>query len=128
MNKVIIVGNLGKNPDVKVTQTGGTIARISVATERVWADKRTGEKKKDTQWHNVSFFGATATIVEKYLKKGSKVCVEGYLKTDKWVDKAGMNRSGILIVGERLEMLGSRMTENTESIANQFDNLDNIDF
>ncbi|EEZ80455.1 MAG: single-stranded DNA-binding protein [uncultured Candidatus Thioglobus sp.] len=89
VNKVILVGRLGQDPDVKYTADGRAIANISIATSDTWKDKNTGEKQERTEWHRVVFFGKLAEIVAEYLKKGSQVYVEGKLQTRKWQDKGG---------------------------------------
>lgn len=93
VNKVILLGNLGKNPEIRQTQNGDSIANFSVATSEHWKDKNTGEKKSNTTWHNVVVFQkGLVGIVEKYLKKGSKIYLEGSLQTRKWADKNGVER------------------------------------
>jgi single-strand DNA-binding protein len=92
INKVILVGNLGKEPEVKYASNGNAIANLAIATSENWTDKNTGEKKEQTEWHRVSIFGKLAEIAGKYLHKGSKVYVEGQLKTRKWQDKSGADR------------------------------------
>jgi single-strand DNA-binding protein len=93
VNKVIIVGNLGKDPDVRHTQDGRPIAQLSIATSETWRDKNTGERKEKTEWHRVVVFNeALAKIAEQYLKKGAKVYVEGKLATRKWTDQSGAER------------------------------------
>lgn len=84
LNKVTIIGNLGKDPDIRTTQSGDKVANFSVATTEKWNDKNTGEKKESTEWHNVVIFGKLADVCENYLKKGSKVYLEGKLKTRSW--------------------------------------------
>jgi single-strand DNA-binding protein len=92
VNKVILIGNLGNEPDVRYTQNGDAMATISIATSEAWRDKNTGEQKEVTEWHRVVFFGKLAEIVKQYLHKGSKVYVEGQLRTRKWQDKDGQDR------------------------------------
>jgi len=92
INKVILIGNLGKDPEVRYTADGKPIANITLATSDTWKDKATGEKREKTEWHRVTFFGGVAGIVGEYLKKGSKVYVEGKLQTRKWQDKQGQDR------------------------------------
>ena len=92
INKVILVGNLGKEPEVKYASNGNAIANITIATSESWTDKNTGEKKEQTEWHRVSIFGKLAEIAGKYLHKGSKVYVECQLKTRKWQDQSGADR------------------------------------
>jgi single-strand DNA-binding protein len=92
VNKAIIVGNLGKDPEVRYTASGEAICNITVATSDTWKDKATGEKKEATEWHRISFFGKLAEIAGQYLKKGSQVYVEGSIRTRKWTDKEGQER------------------------------------
>ena len=108
VNKVILVGNLGRDPEVRYSPDGGAIAHFSVATTDTWKDKATGEKKENTEWHRIVFFGKTAEIVAQYLKKGSAVYVEGALRTRKWTDKEGQERYTTEVVGDRMQMLGGR--------------------
>ncbi len=107
VNKVIIIGNLGRDPEVRYMPDGGAIANISVATTGTWKDK-SGEKQERTEWHRVAFFGKLAEIAGEYLKKGSQVYVEGSLRTRKWQDKEGKERYTTEIVADRMQMLGSR--------------------
>lgn len=107
VNKVIIVGNLGRDPEVRYLPEGGAVANISVATTDTWKDK-SGEKQERTEWHRVAFFGKLAEIAGEYLKKGSQVYVEGALRTRKWQDKEGKDRYTTEIVADRMQMLGSR--------------------
>jgi len=107
VNKVIIIGNLGRDPEVRYMPDGGAIANISVATTDSWKDK-SGEKQERTEWHRVAFFGKLAEIAGEYLKKGSQVYVEGSLRTRKWQDKEGKDRYTTEIVADRMQMLGSR--------------------
>jgi single-strand DNA-binding protein len=108
VNKVIIVGNLGRDPETRYNPEGGAITNISVATTDQWKDKTSGEKQERTEWHRVVFFNRLAEIAGEYLKKGSQVYVEGALRTRKWQDKEGKERYTTEIVAERMQMLGSR--------------------
>jgi single-strand DNA-binding protein len=108
VNKVILVGNLGRDPEVRYSPDGAAISNFSIATTDSWRDKATGEKKESTEWHRIVFFGKTAEIVAQYLKKGSAVYVEGALRTRKWTDKEGQERYTTEIVGDRMQMLGGR--------------------
>ncbi|HET7764885.1 MAG TPA: single-stranded DNA-binding protein [Burkholderiales bacterium] len=108
VNKVIIVGNLGRDPETRYNPEGGAITNISVATTEQWKDKASGEKQERTEWHRVVFFNRLAEIAGEYLKKGSQVYVEGALRTRKWQDKEGKERYTTEIVAERMQMLGSR--------------------
>ena len=107
VNKVILVGNLGRDPEVRYLPDGAAIANVSVATTDVWKDKG-GEKQERTEWHRVAFFGKLAEIAGEYLKKGSQIYVEGRLQTRKWQDKEGHEKYSTEIVAERMQMLGSR--------------------
>jgi len=107
VNKVILVGNLGRDPEVRYMPEGGAIANVSVATTDTWKDK-SGEKQERTEWHRVAFFGKLAEIAGEYLKKGSQIYVEGRLQTRKWQDKEGQERYTTEIVADRMQMLGSR--------------------
>lgn len=108
VNKVIIIGNLGKDPEVRYTPGGDAIANITVATTDTWKDKATGEKKEATEWHRVVFFGKLAEVVGQYLKKGHQVYVEGSLRTRKWQDKEGHDRYTTEIRADEMKMLGGR--------------------
>ena len=108
INKVILIGNLGQDPDVRYSADGRAIANISVATTDSWKDKNTGERQDRTEWHRVVFFGKLAEIVAEYLKKGSQVYIEGRLQTRKWQDKSGQDRYTTEVVGGTMEMLDSR--------------------
>lgn len=108
VNKVILIGNLGNDPEVKYTASGSAITNITVATSESWKDKQSGEKKEATEWHKVSFFGRLAEIAGEYLKKGSKVYVEGSLRTRKWQDQQGVERYTTEIVAEEMQMLDGR--------------------
>ncbi|WP_374335064.1 single-stranded DNA-binding protein [Methyloversatilis sp.] len=108
VNKVILVGNLGRDPETRYAPNGDAICNITVATTDNWKDKQTGEKKELTEWHRVSFYGRLAEIAGQYLKKGSSVYVEGSLRTRKWQDKEGNDRYTTEIRAEQMQMLGSR--------------------
>ena len=108
VNKVIIVGNLGRDPETRYATSGSAICNITVATSRQWKDKATGEKKEETEWHRVVFYDRLAEIAGEYLKKGRPVYVEGRLKTRKWQDKEGQDRYTTEIVAEEMQLLGSR--------------------
>jgi len=108
VNKVILVGNLGRDPETRYMPDGAAITNVSVATSFQWNDKASGEKKEETEWHRVVFRGKLAEIAGEYLKKGSQVYVEGRLRTRKWQDKEGQDRYTTEIVGDRMQMLGSR--------------------
>jgi len=109
VNKVIIVGNLGRDPETRYLPSGEAVTNINVATTDKWKDKASGEMKEATEWHRVSFFGRLAEIAGEYLKKGSQVYVEGSLRTRKWQDKeTGKDRYSTEIRGDVMQMLGSR--------------------
>ncbi len=108
INKVILVGNLGNDPEVRATASGARIANISVATSDSWTDKTTGQKQERTEWHRVVFFNRLAEIVEQYLTKGSQVYVEGRLQTRKWQDQNGQDKYTTEIVASEMQMLGGR--------------------
>jgi single-strand DNA-binding protein len=108
VNKVILVGNLGKDPDMKYTASGAAIANITVATSESWTDKQTNEKVEKTEWHRVVFFRRLAEVVGEYLRKGSQVYLEGKLQTRKWQDQNGQDRYTTEIVADQMQMLGAR--------------------
>lgn len=108
VNKVIIIGNLGRDPEIRYMPSGDAVATLAVATTDSWKDKTTGEKKEQTEWHRISFFGRTAEVAGQYLKKGSQVYVEGSLRTRKYTDKDGVEKFATDIRGDTLQMLGSR--------------------
>jgi single-strand DNA-binding protein len=108
INKVILIGNLGKDPEVRYMPSGSAVTNVTVATSESWKDKQSGEKQERTEWHNVVFFNRLAEIAGEYLKKGSKVYVEGSLRTRKWQDKNGQDRYTTEIVANEMQMLDSR--------------------
>ncbi|MCF6323114.1 MAG: single-stranded DNA-binding protein [Gammaproteobacteria bacterium] len=109
VNKVILVGNLGKDPDVRYMPSGSAVTNVTIATSESWKDKQSGEKQERTEWHNVVFFNRLGEIAGEYLKKGSKVYVEGSLRTRKWQDKtSGQDRYSTEIVASEMQMLDSR--------------------
>jgi len=108
VNKVIIVGNLGRDPETRYMPSGDAITNITVATTDTWKDKATGEKKEQTEWHRISFFGKLAEIAGQYLKKGSQVYIEGSLRTRKYTDKDGVEKYATDIKADTMQMLGSR--------------------
>ena len=107
VNKVILVGTLGKDPEVRYAQSGSALASVSVATNESWKDKN-GEKQERTEWHRVKFFGRLAEIAGEYLKKGSQVYIEGSLRTEKYTDKAGVEKYSTDIIANEMQMLGGR--------------------
>lgn len=108
VNKVILIGNLGKDPETRYTPDGAAITNITLATTDTWKDKATGEKKEATEWHRVAFFGRLAEIAGQYLKKGRPVYIEGRIRTRKWQDKEGVDRYTTEIIADQMQMLGSR--------------------
>jgi single-strand DNA-binding protein len=107
VNKWIGIGNLGRDPEMRYTASGDAIANFSIACTESWKDKQTGEKKEQTEWVRISFFGKLAEICGQYLKKGSQVYIEGSLRTRKWTDKDGVEKYTTEIKGEEMKMLGS---------------------
>ncbi len=108
VNKVILVGNLGKDPEVRYMPSGGAVANVTIATSESWKDKQTGEKRERTEWHNVVFYNRLAEIAGEYLRKGSQAYIEGSLRTRKWQDKSGQDRYSTEIIASEMQMLGSR--------------------
>src|SRR3989440_6654238 len=108
INKVIIIGNLGADPETRAMPSGTTVANLRVATSESWRDKQTGEQQERTEWHRVAFFGRLAEVAGEYLRKGSQVYIEGSLRTRKWQDKQGNDRYSTEIIGNDLQMLGGR--------------------
>ena len=108
VNKVIIVGNLGRDPEIRYTPNGSAVCNVSVATTRSWKNKESGDKSEETEWHRVVFYDKLAEIAGEYLKKGRSVYVEGRLKTRKWQDKDGVEKYTTEIVASDMQMLGSR--------------------
>ena len=108
VNKVIIIGNLGRDPEVRYTPSGSAVCNVSVATTRNWKNRESGEKQEETEWHRVVFYDRLAEIAGEYLKKGRPVYVEGRLKTRKWQDKEGKDTYTTEIIAEQMQLLGSR--------------------
>ncbi|MDZ4728986.1 MAG: single-stranded DNA-binding protein [Xanthomonadales bacterium] len=108
INKVILVGNLGADPETRYTASGAAITGIRIATSESWKDKQTGEQQERTEWHSITFFGRLAEIAGEYLRKGSQVYVEGRLQTDKWQDKDGNDRYTTKVIANEMQMLGGR--------------------
>ncbi|MDU4943901.1 MAG: single-stranded DNA-binding protein [Mixta calida] len=118
VNKVILVGNLGKDPEVRYIPNGGAVANITLATSESWRDKQTGETKEKTEWHRVVLFGKLAEVAGEYLRKGSQIYIEGKLATRKWQDQSGQERYTTEIhvnVGGTMQMLGGRQEGNGQS-------------
>jgi single-strand DNA-binding protein len=108
INKVILIGNLGADPETRAMPSGTTVANLRIATSESWRDKQSGEQQERTEWHRVALFGRLAEIAGEYLKKGSQVYIEGSLRTRKWQDKQGNERYSTEIIGNELQMLGGR--------------------
>jgi len=108
INKVILVGNLGQDPETRAMPSGKAVTNVRIATTDSWRDKQSGEQKEQTEWHNVVFFDRLAEIAAEYLRKGSQVYVEGRLRTRKWQDKSGNDRYTTEIVANEMQMLGGR--------------------
>jgi single-strand DNA-binding protein len=108
INKVILVGNLGADPETRAMPSGTTVANLRIATSESWRDKQSGEQQERTEWHRVVLFGRLGEIAAEYLKKGSQVYIEGSLRTRKWQDKQGQERFSTEIVGNEMQMLGGR--------------------
>jgi len=116
VNKVILVGNLGRDPETRYTTGGDAVTNIRLATTDVWKDKN-GEKQERTEWHNIVFYGRQAEIAGEYLKKGRQIYVEGRLQTRKWQDKEGQDRYTTEIIADRMQMLGNREGGGGASVA-----------
>jgi single-strand DNA-binding protein len=108
VNKVILIGNLGRDPEVRYTPNGAAICNVTIATSRSWKDKTSGERQEETEWHRVVFYDRLAEIAGEYLKKGKSVYVEGRLKTRKWTDKDGVEKYTTEIIAQEMTMLGGR--------------------
>jgi single-strand DNA-binding protein len=108
INKVILIGNLGRDPEVRYTPNGAAICNVTIATSRNWKDKNSGERMEETEWHRVVFYDRLAEIAGEYLKKGRPVYVEGRLKTRKWQDKDGVEKYTTEIIADQMQMLGGR--------------------
>jgi single-strand DNA-binding protein len=119
VNKVILVGNLGADPETRYTAGGTAITNIRIATSESWKDKQTGENQERTEWHRVAFFNRLAEIAGEYLRKGSQVYIEGSLRTRKWQDQSGQDRYSTEVVASEMQMLGSRGGEGVPRSAPQ---------
>ena len=108
INKVIVLGNVGKEPETRSFDSGDTVTNFSVATSEKWKDKTTGESKESTEWHRVSCFGKLSDIASKYVKKGDKIYVEGSLRTRKWTDASGVEKYSTEVKAEKIELLGQK--------------------
>ena len=120
INKVILVGNLGKDPEVRYMPSGGAVTNVTIATSEQWSDKQSGQKQERTEWHNVVFFNRLAEIAGEYLKKGAQVYVEGSLRTRKWQDKNGNDRYTTEIVADQMQMLGGRSDSGAQQGGQQY--------
>ena len=116
VNKVILVGRLGKDPEVRYLPDGGAVCNITLATSETWKDKTSGEKQEKTEWHRVTFYRKLAEIAGEYLKKGREIYVEGRLETRKWTDKEGRDRYTTEIIANEMQMLGSRPSGGSEAM------------
>lgn len=114
LNKIIIIGHLGRDPESRYMPSGEQVTSISVATTENWIDKQSGEKKSLTEWHRISFFGKLAEIAGQYLKKGAQVYVEGRIRTNKYTDRDGVERYQTQIIADRMQMLGGRQEESAQ--------------
>ena len=112
VNKVILVGTLGKDPETKTFQNGGSVTQFSIATSDVWTDKNTGERKEQTEWHRIVLNNRLGEIAQQYLRKGSKVYIEGSLRTRQWTDQNGQERYTTEVRGDQLQMLGDKGESN----------------
>ncbi len=108
VNKVILIGNLGRDPEVRYSPSGQAVANVTLATSEAWKDRNSGEKQERTEWHRIVFFGRLAEVAGEYLKKGAQIYVEGRLQTRKWQDKDGNDRYTTEVVATDMQMLGSR--------------------
>lgn len=113
VNKVILIGNLGKDPEVRHLENGATVANFSIATSETYVDKTTGQRVENTDWHDIVVWRGLATVVEKYIKKGTKVYIEGKLKKRSWVDKENITRYTTEVIADQLTILSSKQESNT---------------
>lgn len=125
LNKVMIMGNLGADPEVRYSPNGGAITNIRVATSDVWKDKQTGEKQERTEWHKIVLFNRLGEIAAEYLKKGSSVFIEGALRTNKWKDQAGNDRYTTEIIASNMQLMGSKSGGTGSSDAGSSSEFDN---
>jgi len=119
VNKVILIGNCGKDPETSSFPSGGAVTNVTIATSESWKDKQTGQQQERTEWHRVVFFNRLGEIAAEYLKKGSKVYIEGQLRTRKWQDKSGQDRYTTEIVGSEMQMLDSRSQQGSQAAPQQ---------
>ena len=116
LNKVMLIGNLGADPEIRYANNGNAIANVNIATSESWKDKNTGEMVEKTEWHRVVFFRRLAEIVGEYLKKGSKIYVEGKLRTRKWQDRDGNDSWTTEVIADELQMLGGRLQQSDKQV------------
>lgn len=114
LNKVMLIGRLGGDPEMRYTGSGSAIANFNLATSERWTDKNTGEKKERTEWHKVTFFGRLAEVIGEYASKGKQVYIEGNLQTEKWQDNNGQDRYTTKVIGREFKLLGSRGDQPTQ--------------
>lgn len=117
VNKVILVGTAGKDPETRYTAAGSAISSVSLATNESWTDKATGERQERTEWTRVQFFGRTAEVVSEYVRKGSQIYVEGRLRTDKYTDKEGIERYQTSVIADEMQLLGGNQTSEARPAA-----------
>ena len=122
VNKVFIIGNLGSDPEIKYTKAGDPVANLSIATSESWKDKNSGDLQEKVEWHRVVMFSRLAEIAEQYLKKGSKVFVEGKLQTRKWQDQEGKDRYTTEVVAKEMTMLDSRSSNQAQEDSSKVEN------
>jgi single-strand DNA-binding protein len=118
VNKVVLIGNLGKDPDVRYMPDGGAVANLTLATSSSWKDKNTGEKREETEWHRIVIYGRLAEIAGEYCKKGKSVYIEGRLKTRKWADKDGVDKYTTEIVADQMQLLGGKSDQSEQGKEN----------
>ncbi|QCI26944.1 single-stranded DNA-binding protein [Buchnera aphidicola (Thelaxes californica)] len=129
INKVLLIGHLGQDPEIRYMPNGSAVTNINVATSDVWKDKNTGEMKEKTEWHRVVLFGKLAEVAGEYLKKGSQVYIEGSLQTRKWQDQNGVDRyttEVIVNIGGTMQMLGNRNTNTNHNASNVYQKSNNV--
>lgn len=126
VNKVILIGNLGADPEVRYTPSGNAIANATLATSTTWRDKQSGELQDRTEWHRIVFFNRLAEIVGEYLHKGSKIYIEGSLRTRKWQDKSGIDRYTTEVIANEMHMLDSRGQEGGHNVGSQMSSNNNM--
>jgi single-strand DNA-binding protein len=121
LNKVMLIGNLGADPEIRYTPGGQSVVTLSLATSRRWKDKQSGEKKEETEWHRVILFNKLAEIAGQYLKKGSSACIQGRLKTRKWQDKDGHDHYTTEIICDEMQMLTPRQNDQASTNSSKYD-------